>query len=171
MTPLFSPSAPWAKRVLLFTGLLCLPVAGLVIRETFQHQHLEHHIARITQRLADRHQLLRQLQHAQQRRQRQSHQLEAIPPAIRLMDSVGSALSPEISLLSIDINPTTRDVRLSVNATSLRTLLAFSERLQQLPAQVKLENHRPAANSDPDWPLSASLDVHFNAEEQHAAGR
>lgn len=171
MTPLFSPSAPWASRTLLLTGLLCLPLAGLMIRETFQHQHLERQIAQAEQQFADHQRMLRQLQDAQQRRQRESHQLEAIPPAIRLMDSVGSALSPDISLLSIDINAPQRDVRLAVNASNLNALLAFSERLQQLPAQVVLENHRPSANKDPGWPLSASLDVHFTAEKKHASGR
>ncbi|HEY3983134.1 hypothetical protein [Cedecea sp.] len=171
MTPLFSPSAPWAGRALLLTGLLLLPVAGVVIREALHHQHLEYQISQTEQRFADHQRTLRRLQEAQQRRQRQSHQLEAIPPAIRMMDSVGSALSPEIALLSIDITPMGRDVRLTVNATSLNTLLAFSERLQQLPARVVLENHRPSTNDDPDWPLVASLDVHFSAEEQHESGR
>lgn len=171
MTPLFSPSAPWARRTLLLTGLLCLPVTGLVIRETFQHQRLERQITQAEQQFVDHQRMLRKLQDAQQLRQRQSHQLEAIPPAIRLMDSVGSALSPDISLLSIDINTAQRDVRLTVNATNLNALLAFSQRLQQLPAQVVLENHRPSANKDPSWPLSASLDVHFIAEKKHASGR
>lgn len=170
MTPLFSPSAPWASRTLLLTGLICLPVTGIVIRETFQHQHLERQIIHAEQQVADRQLMLRQLQDAQQRRQRQSDQLEAIPPAIRLMDSVGSVLSPDISVLSVDINTPQRDVHLKVNATNLNALLAFSERLQQLPTQVVLENHRPSANKDPAWPLSASLDVHFTVEVRHESG-
>lgn len=170
MTPLFSPLAPWATRTLLLTGMICVPVAGLVIGETIKHQHFGRQIIFAEQRVADHQRILRQLQDAQQHRQRQSHQLEAIPPAIRFMDSVGSALSPDISLLSLDINPDQRDVRLTVNTTSLNTLLAFSERLQQLPAHVVLENHRPSVIKDPNWPLSATLDVHFPPEERHAFG-
>jgi Tfp pilus assembly protein PilN len=168
MRPLFSLSAPWSGRALLITGLLCLTASALVAREAFRHQQLERQTSRTEQQLAERQRLLRQLQEAQLRQQRQSHQLAAIPPAIRLMDSVGSALSPEIALLSLDINPAQRDVRLTVNATSLAALLAFSERLQQLPAHVVLENHRPSASDDPEWSVSASLDVHFTAEEPDA---
>lgn len=171
MTPLFSPSAPWATRVLLLTCMFSLPIAGLVIREILQHQRLKPQIAQVTKILADREIMLRQQQEAHQRRMRHSHQLEAVPLAIRLMDSVASVLSPEISLLSIDIDATARDVRLSVNVISLKSLLTFSERLQKLPAHVKLENHRPATDNVPGWPLNASLEVHFNAEVNHATGR
>nr|WP_159466094.1 hypothetical protein [Scandinavium goeteborgense] len=168
MRPLFALSAPWSGRTLLITGLLCLPACGLVAREALRHQQLERQISQVEQQLAGRQHLLRQIQEAQQRQQRQSHQLAAIPPAIRLMDSVGSALSPDIALLSLDIDPLQRDVRLAVNATSLTALLAFSERLQQLPAHVMLENHRPSAKDDLNWPIGASIDVHFTAEDTDA---
>lgn len=170
MTPLFSPTTLWARRTLLLTGLISLPLAGLITWEMLQHQHLAQQITLAEQQFSDHQRVLHQLQDAQQRRQRQSQQLEAIPPAIRLMDSVGSVLTPDISLLSIDINSAKHDVRLTVNASNLNALLAFSERLQQLPAQVVLENHRPSANKDLGWPLSASLDVHFTAEKKHASG-
>lgn len=168
MKPRFSPSAPWASRVLLFTALLSLPIAGLLTREALNQQAVTQKIARAEQQLSQRQQLLNKLHEAQKRRARQSHQLNAIPPAIRLMDSVGSAMSAEIALLNIDINPSQRDVRLTVNATSLPALLAFSERLQQLPAHVVLENHRPSSGEASGWPLAASLDVHFVAEEANA---
>lgn len=171
MTPLFSSAPPWAGRVLLLTLLVCLPVAGVVMRETSQQQHLELQIMQAEQKLAVHQRIQRQLKEAQQRRQRQSHQLAAVPTAIRLMDSVGSELSPDISLLSIDIDPAKRDVHLTVKATSLNTLLAFSERLQQLPAHVALQNHRPTANNDNGWAIRASLDVSFSAEDKHASKR
>lgn len=171
MTPLFSPGPPWAGRALLLTTLICLPIAGVVMRETLHQQRLELQITQAEQKLAAHQRIQRQLQEAQLRRQRQSHQLTAIPTAIRLMDSVGSELSPDISLLSINIDSAKRDVQLTVKATSLNTLLAFSERLQQLPAHVALQNHRPTASSDTGWAIRASLDVSFHAEDQHAPKR
>jgi len=168
MTPLFSPSAPWSSRALLLTGLLCLPVAGLILRETLQHQQIDGQIILAKQQLSDHQRMLRLLQDAQERRLRQSRQAAAIPPAIRLMDSIGSVLTPDISLVSVDINASGLDVRLAVNATDLNALLAFSDRLQQLPARVVLENHRASNNNNPGWPLSASLEVHFSAEAHHA---
>ncbi|SNY65724.1 hypothetical protein [Enterobacter sp. CC120223-11] len=168
MRPLFSPTAPWASRAVILAALVSLPIVGLITREAVHQQALTQKVTRAEQQLRQRQQMLDKLHETQKRRARQSHQLNAIPPAIRLMDSVGSAMSPEIALLNIDINPSQRDVRLTVNATSLPALLAFSERLQQLPAQVVLENHRPSSSEASGWPLAASLDVHFVTEEAHA---
>jgi len=171
MTPLFSPAPPWAGRTLLLTGLLCLPVAGLVMRETLHQRHLEYQLTQAEQQLAAHQRIQQQLQATQLRRQRQSHQLTAIPPAIRMMDRVGSELSSEIALLSINIVPEKRDVHLTVKATSLNALMAFSQRLQQLPAHVALQNHRPTESTENGWAVSATLDVSFSAEDHHAPER
>lgn len=171
MTPLFSPVPPWAGRALLLAGLLVLPVAGLVMRETLLQQHLEYQLKQAEQQLDSHHRLQRQLKDTELRRQRQSHQLAAIPPAIRMMDSVGSELSSEIALLSLNIDPEKRDVHLTVEASSLNALMAFSQRLQQLPAQVALQNHRPTESNENGWAVRATLDVSFSAEDHHAAKR
>ncbi|WP_313654407.1 hypothetical protein [Pantoea sp.] len=171
MTPLFSPAPPWAARALLLSGLLCLPLAGAIVRETLRQQHLQSQITQAEQQLADHQHLQRQLQATQQRRQRQSHQLTATPPAIRMMDNIGQALSPEIALLSLSLDPEKRDAHLTVKATSLNALMAFSQRLQQLPAHVALQNHRYLENNENGWAIGATLDVSFSEEVQHASER
>lgn len=169
MTPLFSPCAPWATRTLLLIGLVCLPLTGLIVHEAFKHQQLGQQTVQAEQRYAEHQRILHQLQEAQLRRQRLSEQLETSPPVIRIMDSIGSVLSPNIALLNVDIDAARQEVRLTVNASSLDTLLAFSERLQKLPSNVVLESHQPSANNDSKWPLSASLNVRFGLEGYDAS--
>lgn len=168
MTPLFTRNSPWASRALLLTGLLCVPLAVTVTYGLLQHQHLELQTSRAQQQLAERQQVLRQLREAEQRRLRLSQQLQAVPPAIKLLDNIGSVLTPDIALLSIEVTASKYDARLTVAASNLDALLAFSERLQQLPARVVLENHRQSAQGDPAWLINAVLDVNVTAEEQHA---
>ncbi|HCM9225815.1 hypothetical protein L8P91_17660 [Enterobacter bugandensis] len=169
MTPLFTRSSPWAARTLLLTGLLCLPLTGAVMYGLFEHQRLELETSQVQQQLAQRQQVLRKLREVEQRRLRQAQQLQAVPPAIKLLDNIGSVLTPDIALLSIDVIASKGDARLTVNAGNLDALLAFSERLQQLPAHVVLENHRQSAQGDPAWPINAVLDVKVTTEAHHAA--
>ena len=103
MTPLFTRSSPWAVRTLLLTGLLCLPLTGAVMYGLFEHQRLELETSQVQQQLAQRQQVLRKLREAEQRRLRQAQQLQAVPPAIKLLDNIGSVLTPDIALLSIDV--------------------------------------------------------------------
>ena len=168
MTPLFTRSSPWASRTLLITGLLCLPLTAVVVYGLFGHRHIELETSQVQQQLAKRQQVMRQLREAEQRRLRQSQQLQAVPPAIKLLDNIGSVLTPDIALLSIDVIASKVDARLTVNAGNLDALLAFSERLQQLPAHVVLENHRQSAQGDPAWPINAVLDVKVTTEAHHA---
>ena len=119
MTPLFTRSSPWAVRTLLLTGLLCLPLTGAVMYGLFEHQRLELETSQVQQQLAQRQQVLRKLREAEQRRLRQAQQLQAVPPAIKLLDNIGSVLTPDIALLSIDVIASKGDARLTVNAGNL----------------------------------------------------
>lgn len=169
MKPLFTLNPPWALRTLLLTGLLCLPIASTVIYDLAQQQRLATRTSQAQQQLKVHQQMLRQLREAERRRLRHSQQLQAVPPAVKQLDSIGIALTPDIALLSIDVTASKRDARLIVNASNLEALLAFSERLQQLPARVVLNNHRQSAKGDSTWPVNAAIDVYFTGEENHAA--
>jgi hypothetical protein len=166
MTPLFSSRAPWARRALILTGLLCLPVSAMVTHEVVHQQRLEEQSARLQQQLTARQQVVRQMREAHQRRLRQHHQLETTPPAIHMLDNIGNTLTPDIALLGVEISTDKQDARLTVSSTSLDALLAFSERLQKLPAHVVLENHRQSTKNDAGWPINAVIGVHFPGEKR-----
>ena len=167
MTPLFSDSAPWSPRLLLVTGLVCLPISWLLVQETLYQRQVEAHTRQVHQQLETRKATLKRLQEMQQHRLKQAERLKSVPPAIELMDRISSVMQPDAILQAIDIHPAQREVRLNVNASSLDAVLALSERLQQLPARVVLESHRTSAEAMPAWPVIATLTVQFVQEPAH----
>jgi General secretion pathway protein L (GspL). len=167
MTPLFSDSAPWSPRLLLVTGLVCLPIAWLLVQETFYQRQVEEHTLQVRQQLDTRKATLKRLQELQQHRLKQAERLKSVPPAVALMDRVASVMQSDVILQAIDIHPAQREVRLNVNASSLDAVLALSERLQKLPARVVLESHRTSGDATPAWPVIASLTVQFLQEPAH----
>ncbi len=100
MRPLFSLTAPWASRAVILTALASLPIVGLMTREAVHQQALTQKVTRAEQQLRQR-QLM--LDKAARKRRSVAHVSHIssmpFPRPFRLMDSVGSAMSPEIALL------------------------------------------------------------------------
>lgn len=167
MKPLFTPYAPWAQRTLLLTGLVCLPVLGMLGHEYQQQRLLAGQIVQAQKKNATLQNALRKMREAGQRRRLRAQQLEAAPSAVLMLDDIGSVLTPDVAILSIDIAPARHECRLTMNAKSLDALLAFSEQLQMISANVVLEKHLPSRDSNSEWPVGAAITLYFHQEASH----
>ncbi|MEG3130402.1 hypothetical protein SC171_21945 [Pantoea cypripedii] len=171
MTPRFSPTPPWARYLLLITGLLCLPVAGLIVHDSTRQQQLTLETEQMQQQLHTQQQALRTLREAQQRLMRQQQQQQTTSPSLVMLEKIGSVMRPDVVLRTADVNPGQQTVRLEVSGKSLAAVLDFSQNLQQLPAKVVLDNHRQATDKSPEWPVLAVLDVNFHPEKGDEVNR
>jgi Tfp pilus assembly protein PilN len=171
MTPRFSLTPPWARYALLTTGLLCLPIAGLIVHDSSRQQQLTLEAGQMQQQLHTQQQALRTLRDAQQRLMRQQQQQQTTSPSLVMLEKIGSVMRPDVVLRAADVSPGQQAVRLEVSSKSLSAVLEFSQDLQKLPAKVALDNHRQATDKNPEWPVLAVLDVNFHPEKGDEANR
>ncbi|QLR43339.1 hypothetical protein HV346_11890 [Enterobacter sp. RHBSTW-00994] len=161
MTPLFSVQARWANRTLLGILLLSLPLIGFIINEKLTQRDISMQLDLAQRQLTTQQRLHQQWLHARPQKSPFQHNR---PWALIMLDRLGSVLTSEISLSAIDVDAKKKEMRLSVKATSLTSLLTFTAHLQSL-ATVTLENHQQSADDNPLWPLTAAVTLHFDAEK------
>lgn len=171
MTPRFAPRPAWAWRVRLLAIIASLPLAGLLMWSHATSQQLAAETQQVQQQLHAQHQALRLLREAQQRQQQQQYLQQATPPALKMLDAIAAALPSDVVVRVAEVNIAQRSVRLEVNALSIGAVLSFNQLLQQLPAQVTLDNHRKTADKNSAWPVSAALTVDFPLKANDHASR
>ena len=164
MTPRFFPRPPLAHWVLLLATLATLPPLGLIITAENQRRQITQQIDQSHQQLQENERQLRRARSAQQRKLKQRNKQHSAPPVVAMLDRLGQAATPDVAIISADVNPQKNVIRLTLRVTSLTTLFAWSERLQQLPVRVTLENHHPSPEKTTDWPVSAVLSLYFQGE-------
>lgn len=169
MIPLFSPRAPWAHMVLLWSGFLCLPLSGVVVNEIITQRQLSEALKYTYQDLDAYNRAKRQLHEAELRRQLLDQKKLVTPTVLKMMDKIGSLLTPELALITVEVDASKKNVRLNVKAKTLNTLLVFSEQLQKISTNVALNNHQEVRDKDPVWPVSAMLEVYFAKDINNAS--
>ncbi|WP_345828060.1 hypothetical protein AAGR22_13985 [Erwinia sp. HDF1-3R] len=166
MTPRFTLIPPGSLRVSLIVTLLTLPSIAGIGHAWYHHKQLTSFSKQIEQRLRTHQQAARTITDKIRRLQTSQPVTMAV---MTLLDPLGRALSDEVLLQELDASIQQQQVRINVVAKSLPALLDFSARLQRIPAQVELQNHRTSADKNSQWPLSATLSL--NMMEKRGAGR
>ena len=75
---------------------------------------------------------------------------------------LAQALRSDIALLSLELAPGERRMRLAVLSESLDTLLDFVTRLEHLPARVSLERHQSENTLPEPWKIRAQLTLEYS---------
>lgn len=163
MNSTWGASRTWALRILFFTLLLSLPLLVEIGNGWLKYQAFTE-MYEITQKKLQAHQQAARKIHEKLTKQRRLKR--TLIPELQQTFPIGAALSNEVSLLMLSFNFEKREARLEVAARSLPTLLDFTERLQQIPAQVNLQNHRLDQTAEDGWPIKATLNIHLFAEDQ-----
>jgi len=153
---------PWALRILLMVTILCVPLLAGISKNWFALQTLTENYEQTQEKL---------LAHKQAERmiKQKSHQKEkfqpTIPSVLKTLFPLGMVLNENIALLTLDLNVKNQDIALDIAAKSLPVLLDFTEKLQHMPAQVELKKHNVAKDKTGDWPIRASINIHFPGDE------
>ena len=151
----------WALRTLLIVALLCLPLLVVTGHTWFEIQmltvaHEQTHLSLSDYKRAEC--------DIKEKLRRQRKDNYSTPIALQGLFPLGSVLSEDITLLTLAANFKEKSARLEIAATSLPALLDFTARVQLIPLQVKLQNHRMEKNRTQKWPVRATMNINLSAE-------
>ena len=95
---------------------------------------------------------------------RQRKQPYVSPIALQRLFPIGERLKEDIAILMLDANFKKKQTRLEIAAKSVPGLLDFTARVQKIPFDVKLNDHRMEKEKSQLWPVRATMNINLSAE-------
>ncbi|MBF6639618.1 hypothetical protein ITX54_23400 [Rouxiella silvae] len=161
----FSASPTWAIKASVAAILLFLPLGYFMQQALSEKQQYHQMFDAVQTKLQAHRAAAEKIRLSQKAFHRQLPGAEKSTPDLLPLQLLGKAMRDDVALVSLEIDNSQHQARLTVVADSLNSLLDFTARLQNVTNKVELESHATEAAPKGRWKVKASLSVEFRHED------